>query len=110
MRRHISVWLAKRGRIRVWVFSGGLAMSDPRSIEQLIQANGQWLVKNLLTLARSRNRLVALRATQELMERGYGGVKQSDRDPWDDVNDNGNVSRVMAQIFEKKESKETDDE
>lgn len=81
-------------------------MADPKSIEILIQEMGPDLVARLRQLTRSRNAAVALRATQELLRRGYGEVKQSERDPWDDVVDNGNVSRVMENIFRNDESGE----
>ena len=78
----------------------------PSELESNVQSQAADLVARMVELTRSKDEVVALRATAWLLNRGYGEVNRTKRDPWDSEKKQKGVAAMLNEIFNGDDSKE----
>ena len=71
----------------------------PSELESTLQDQAAELVARMVELTKSKDEVVALRATAWLLNRGYGETNKTKRDPWDSEKKQTGVAAMLNQIF-----------
>ena len=71
----------------------------PSELESNLQDQAGELIARMVELTKSKDEVVALRATQYLLNRGYGEANRTKRDPWDGEKKEKGVAAMLNKIF-----------
>lgn len=71
----------------------------PSELETTIQDTANDLIQRMQELTKSKDETIALRATQYLLNKGYGENGRTKRDPWDSEKKQKGVAAMLNSIF-----------
>lgn len=71
----------------------------PSELETKCQQEASQLIERMIELSKAKDPVIAFRATEFLIKRGYGDIGRTQRDPWDSEKKQKGVAAMLNSIF-----------
>lgn len=76
----------------------------PKQFEELLRKNAPGVVRKLVSLTKSRDKPLALRAIKTFMQYAYGEPAKTEHDPWKDKETNTELRELIKDTLKDNEA------